>query len=221
MQYKNRILIGLLSLNLLSGCSSEKTEDTLYRLFEAAAEQEKDLANNVIKLKNFEMQDQNMYEQILKEGKKDNTLVTEKINKVFKNLNDRKEILKTEEEIIDAGLAEFKNTSMYIKRLKDKVLQEQAQQVKELYQSRYKAFKNMNDKYLKLLGAEKELYEKLKTKDTNLKRIKEKVEEINKLHKDIEIQVEKFNHSTQKYNEEKLIFYNQANLNIKVQKVNN
>ncbi|MBU5220714.1 YkyA family protein [Bacillus albus] len=218
MAYKNRILIGLLSLNLLSGCSSEKAEDTLYRLFEAAAQQEKDLSNHVIKLKNFETQDQNMYEQILKEGKKDNILVTEKINKVFKNLNERKEILKKEEEIIDASLAKFKNTSMYIKKLENKVLQQQAQQVKELYQSRYKAFKNMKDKYLKLLGAEKELYEKLKTKDTNLKKIKEKVGEINNLHTDIKIQIEKFNNYTQKYNEEKLNFYKQANLNIKVQK---
>lgn len=54
-------------------------------------------------------------------------------------------------------------------------LKKQANKVKESYEKRYQSFAKINENYVNLLKEEKQLFEKLKTKETNLKEITEKL----------------------------------------------
>lgn len=64
----------------------------------------------------------------------------------------------------------------------------------------------------------KELYEKLKVKETKLKEIGEKVKTVNELNVEAQKSKEQFNKFTKEYNDSKLAFYKDAEIKIKDQK---
>lgn len=76
----------------------------------------------------------------------------------------------------------------------------------------------MNEDYTKALANEKELYEKLKVKETKLKEIGEKVKTVNELNVEAQKAKEQFNNYTKEYNDNKLAFYKDAQIKIKEQK---
>ncbi|MED2343674.1 YkyA family protein, partial [Bacillus thuringiensis] len=106
----------------------------------------------------------------------------------------------------------------YIDKIKDGELKKQANKVKESYEKRYQSFAKINENYVNLLKEEKQLFEKLKTKETNLKEITEKVNAVNKLNSEIQKEKENFNTITQEYNAAKLNFYRGANIQVKEEK---
>ncbi|PEM23107.1 YkyA family protein, partial [Bacillus pseudomycoides] len=94
----------------------------------------------------------------------------------------------------------------------------QAKKVEESYKNRYDAFQKMNESYVKSMAIEKELYAKLKVKETKLKEIGEKVKAVNQLTEEMQKEKEKFNGYTKEYNEGKLAFYKEAKIKVKEQK---
>ncbi|MFE6588665.1 YkyA family protein, partial [Bacillus mobilis] len=88
----------------------------------------------------------------------------------------------------------------------------------ESYKNRYDAFQKMNENYTKALVTEKELYEKLKVKETKLKEIGEKVKAVNESTVEAQKSKEQFNNFTKEYNDSKLAFYKDAEIKIKDQK---
>ena len=60
MKYGKVAVVGALSVGLLSGCFGEKPEENLFTAFEAAATQEKSLADDTKKLEKLEKQGQEL-----------------------------------------------------------------------------------------------------------------------------------------------------------------
>ena len=218
MKYGKVAVVGALSVGLLSGCFGEKPEENLYTAFEAAATQEKSLADDTKKLEQLEKQGQELYSQILQEGKEHNEAVTKKIEEATANVNEREKVLKNEKELLEKAQKETKSVQSNIEKLEDKKLQKQAKAVEESYKNRYDAFQKMNEDYTKALANEKELYEKLKVKETKLKEIGEKVKTVNELNVEAQKAKEQFNKHTKEYNDNKLAFYKDAQIKIKEQK---
>ncbi len=70
MKYGKVAVVGALSVGLLTGCFGEKSQKKIYiQLFETAATQEKSLVDEAKKLEKLEKQGQELYSQILQEGK--------------------------------------------------------------------------------------------------------------------------------------------------------
>ncbi|GLV63571.1 hypothetical protein Bmyc01_22410 [Bacillus mycoides] len=218
MKYGKVAVVGALSVGLLSGCFGEKPEENLYTAFETAATQEKSLADDTKKLEQLEKQGQELYSQILQEGKEHNEAVTKKIEEATANVNEREKVLKNEKELLEKAQKETKSVQSNIEKLEDKKLQKQAKAVEESYKNRYEAFQKMNEDYTKALANEKELYEKLKVKETKLKEIGEKVKTVNELNVEAQKAKEQFNKHTKEYNDSKLAFYKDAQIKIKEQK---
>ncbi|KZD43519.1 putative lipoprotein [Bacillus cereus] len=218
MKYGKVAVVGALSVGLLSGCFGEKPEENLYMAFETAATQEKSLADDTKKLEQLEKQGQELYSQILQEGKEHNEAVTKKIEEATANVNEREKVLKNEKELLEKAQKETKSVQSNIEKLEDKKLQKQAKAVEESYKNRYAAFQKMNEDYTKALANEKELYEKLKVKETKLKEIGEKVKTVNELNVEAQKAKEQFNKHTKEYNDNKLAFYKDAQIKIKEQK---
>ncbi|MBE7120907.1 MULTISPECIES: YkyA family protein [Bacillus cereus group] len=218
MKYGKVAVVGALSVGLLSGCFGEKPEENLYTAFETAATQEKSLADDTKKLEQLEKQGQELYSQILQEGKEHNEAVTKKIEEATANVNEREKVLKNEKELLEKAQKETKSVQSNIEKLEDKKLQKQAKAVEESYKNRYDAFQKMNEDYTKALANEKELYEKLKVKETKLKEIGEKVKTVNELNVEAQKAKEQFNKHTKEYNDSKLAFYKDAQIKIKEQK---
>ncbi|OAK31126.1 hypothetical protein A6283_20955 [Bacillus wiedmannii] len=218
MKYGKVAVVGALSVGLLTGCLGEKPEENLYTAFETAATQEKSLVDEAKKLEKLENEGQELYSQILQEGKDHNDTVMKKIEQATANVDDREKVLKTEKEMLEKAQKETKSVQGNIEKLEDKKLQKQAKAVGESYQNRYDAFQKMNENYTKALATEKELYEKLKVKETKLKEIGEKVKAVNELTVEAQKSKEQFNNFTKEYNDSKLAFYKDAEIKIKNQK---
>ncbi|MCW9130011.1 YkyA family protein [Bacillus paramycoides] len=218
MKYGKVAVVGALSVGLLSGCFGEKPEENLYTAFEAAATQEKSLVDDTKKLEKLEKQGQELYSQILQEGKEHNEAVTQKIEQATANVDEREKVMKNEKELLEKAQKETKSVQSNIEKLEDKKLQKQAEAVEESYKNRYESFQKMNENYTKALANEKELYEKLKVKETKLKEIGEKVKTVNELNVEAQKAKEQFNKHTKEYNDSKLAFYKDAQIKTKEQK---
>ncbi|EJR93012.1 YkyA family protein [Bacillus cereus] len=218
MFYRKIAIVGSLSVGLLSGCFGEKPEENLFVAFENAAKQEKTVFEDAKKLETLEKQGQELYGQIITEGKEHNEAVAQKLDQAVSNVNEREKVLKSEKNALEKSQKETKSVQSNVEKIKDKKIQEQAKKVEEAYKNRYDAFQKMNESYVKSMAIEKELYEKLKVKETKLKEISVKVQEVNKLTEEMQKEKEKFNAYTKEYNEGKLAFYKEAKIKIKEQK---
>ncbi|WP_033707497.1 YkyA family protein [Bacillus mycoides] len=215
MIYRKLALITALSVTLLSGCLGQKPEANLYVAFENAAKQEKTMYEDTKKLAELEKQGQELYTQITLEGKENNQVVKEKLDQAVTNINDREKVLEKEKTTLENAQNEVKSVDKYIKKLEDKKLQEQAEKVQDMYKNRAKSFKKLHDDYKNSLQLEQELYKMLQAKDEKLKSIQEKVKTVNQSYEQIHSDQDSFNTYTKEYNQNKLAFYKQANINIK------
>ncbi|PEB41255.1 YkyA family protein [Bacillus pseudomycoides] len=218
MIYRKMVLIGILSIGFLGGCLGAKPEDQLYVAFENAANQEKALFDNVKTFEQLETKEQELYNQIIQEGKEQNEGVIQKIEQAIATVNEREKLLKDEKDVLEKAQKETASVHSYIDKIEDKKLKNQAEKVEEVYKNRYEVFQKINNSYKEELIAEKALYEKLKGKETKLKEIGEKVKTINTLNEETLKEKEKFNQYTKEYNEEKLKFYEDAKIKIKEKK---
>ncbi|MGZ9785278.1 MULTISPECIES: YkyA family protein [Bacillus] len=212
------VLIGVLSIGFLGGCLGAKPEDQLYVAFENAANQEKALFDNVKTFEQLETKEQELYNQIIQEGKEQNEGVIQKIEQAIATVNEREKLVKDEKDVLEKAQKETASVHSYIDKIEDKRLKNQAEKVEEVYKNRYEVFQKINNSYKEELIAEKELYEKLKGKETKLKEIGEKVKTINTLNEETLKEKEKFNQYTKEYNEGKLKFYEDAKIKIKEKK---
>ncbi|HGE5782480.1 hypothetical protein BW425_22180 [Bacillus pseudomycoides] len=218
MIYREMVLIGILSIGFLGGCLGAKPEDQLYVAFENAANQEKALFDNVKTFEQLETKEQELYNQIIQEGKEQNEGVIQKIEQAIATVNEREKLVKDEKDVLEKAQKETASVHSYIDKIEDKRLKNQAEKVEEVYKNRYEVFQKINNSYKEELIAEKELYEKLKGKETKLKEIGEKVKTINTLNEETLKEKEKFNQYTKEYNEGKLKFYEDAKIKIKEKK---
>ncbi|MFJ8456193.1 YkyA family protein [Bacillus paramycoides] len=215
MIYRKVALITILSIGLLGGCLGAKPEEELYVAFENAANQEKPLFDNVKILKKLEIRGQELYNQIIEEGKVHNEPVIQEIEQAIIGIDARGGLLEDEKVVLEKAQKEVTAVHGYINKIEDKKLQTQAKQVEESYKKRYESFQKISENYTKSLKIEKELYEKLKDKDTKLKEINETVTAFNILNEEILKEKEKFNQYTKSYNVGKLAFYKEAKIKIK------
>ncbi|HGE5781197.1 MULTISPECIES: YkyA family protein [Bacillus] len=218
MDYRKLALVGALSVGLLSGCFGEKPEENLFVAFENAAKQEKSLFEDAKKLETLEKQGQELYAQIIKEGKEHNEAVAQKLDQAVSNVGEREKILKNEKDALEKAQKETNSVQSNVEKIEDKKIQKQAKKVEEAYKNRYDAFQKMNESYMKSMAIEKELYAELKVKETKLKEIGEKVKAVNQLTEEMQKEKEKFNGYTKEYNEGKLAFYKEAKIKVKEQK---
>ncbi|RAN79473.1 YkyA family protein [Bacillus sp. SRB_331] len=215
---RKAILIGILLIGFLGGCLGAKPEEKLYFVFEKAADQEKTLSDNVKKLEQLEAKGQELYNQIIQKGQENNEEAIPQIEQAIANVSEREKELDNEEDVLEKAQKEVTSVLNDINKIEDEKLQEQAKTVEKAYKKRYDAFLKMNRSYKKSLIIEKELYEKLKDKETKLKEISEKVKAYNVINEETLKEKEKFNQYTTEYNKEKLSFYKGAKIKIKEQK---
>ncbi len=90
LKYSKLAIVTTLSMILLAGCFGPKPEEELYVAFENAAKQEKQCLK-MQKLETLEKEGQELYNQIVQEGKDNNQTVKEKLNQAVKiQLNEKK-----------------------------------------------------------------------------------------------------------------------------------
>ncbi|WP_439952442.1 YkyA family protein [Bacillus cereus] len=216
--YKALTITGIISISLLTGCFGAKPEAELYVAFENAMKQEKMVSEDAKKLEVLEKQGQELYNQIINDGKDSNQAIMPKLEQATKNIDEREKVWNKEKEAFGKAQEEVKSVHKTIDKMEDAALQKQAKNIQDIYKKRYASFSKINDSYQKLMKSERELYKSLGEKETNLKKVSEKIKGVNQMNEDIQREKEKFNRYTQEYNKEKLDLYKQAKIKIKEEK---
>lgn len=218
MTYKALAITGIISISLLTGCFGAKPEAELYVAFENAMKQEKMVSEDAKKLEVLEKEGQELYNQIINEGKDSNQAIMPKLEQATKSIDEREKVWNKEKEAFGKAQEEVKLVHKTIDKMEDLTLQKQAKNIQDIYKKRYASFSKINDSYQKLMKSERELYKSLGEKETNLKKVSEKIKGVNQMNEDIQREKEKFNRYTQEYNKEKLDFYKQAKIKMKEEK---
>ncbi|HDR6316677.1 TPA: YkyA family protein [Bacillus thuringiensis] len=218
MTYKALTITGIISISLLTGCFGAKPEAELYVAFENATKQEKTVSEDAKKLEVLEKEGQELYNQIINDGKDSNQAIMPKLEQATKNIDDREKVWDKEKEAFGKAQEEVKSVHNTIDKMEDAALQKQAKNIQDIYKKRYASFSKINDSYQKLMKSERELYKSLGEKETNLKKVSEKIKGINQMNEEIQREKESFNEYTKEYNKEKLAFYKQAKIKIEDEK---
>ena len=90
-----------------------------------------------------------------------------------------------EKEAFGKAQEEVKLVHKTIDKMED-ALQKQAKNIQDIYKKRYASFSKINDSYQKLMKSERELYKSLGEKETNLKKVSEKIKGVNQMNEDIQ-----------------------------------
>lgn len=215
LKYNKLAIVMALSMTLLVGCFGPKPEEELYVSFENAAKQEQTIFENTEQLEKLEKESQELYVQIMEGGKDNNQVVKEKLDQAVKNIEERGKIIDKEKEALNKAQEEMKPVDEYIKKIEDDKLKKQAEKVQMTYEKRHESFMKMYASYSESLTQEKKLYTLLQDGETKLKEISNQVQIVNQSYKDIDAGKDTFNEYTKSYNEEKIAFYKQANIQIK------
>ncbi|KIP26834.1 cell-wall binding lipofamily protein [Bacillus thuringiensis serovar morrisoni] len=101
MNIKKVLMAVTLLVGVLSGCSGKNPEKQLYTTFENTASKEKLLVNNKKKLEHLETKTQELYSQILQDGKENNESVTGKIDQAMANIDEREKIINKEKDLLE------------------------------------------------------------------------------------------------------------------------
>ncbi|MDM5152511.1 YkyA family protein [Bacillus sp. DX1.1] len=107
MFYRKVALVSALSVALLGGCVGLNLEEEVYVIFENAAKQEEKLFNDMQKLEKLETQEQELYAQIIQEGKENNEGIAPKIDQAVAKVNEREKVLKNEKEKFNQYTKEY------------------------------------------------------------------------------------------------------------------
>ncbi|MDF9612872.1 YkyA family protein [Bacillus cereus] len=218
MKYGKVALVGILSVGILSGCLGQKPEVKLFTVFETAATQEKSLADDKKKLEQLEKQGQELYSEILQEGKEQNKAVIKKIEQATVNIEEREKVVHNEMTLFENEQKRVQSAQSYIDKMKEGEMKKQAEKLKEAYEKRYQSFRKISGNYVGLLTEEKQLFEKLKGNETDLKEISEKVKAVNILNDEIQKERKTFNIHTRECNELKVSFYRDAKIQVEEEK---
>lgn len=105
-------------MTLLAGCFGPKPEEELYVAFENAAKQEKPVFKDAKKLETLEKQGQELYAQIVQEGKDNNQAVKEKLDQALKNTAERGKVIDKEKEALNEAQEEIKSVDKHVKKSK-------------------------------------------------------------------------------------------------------
>ncbi|WP_158598274.1 YkyA family protein [Falsibacillus albus] len=201
---------------LLSGCFNQKTpEEEIYQNLEKTVQDEKDFQEQQQPLTELEKQEKEIFDKIMDLGMKNYNEIVSLSDEALGNLKSRREKMGKEQDSIKKSKADFEKAKPYIKRMDDKKLKKQADQLINTMEARFSAHDLLYENYINGLNADQKLYEMFKDKNLSLEDLEAQIKEINDDYKEIFKANEEFNKKTEQYNKEKVQFYQSAGIEIK------
>ena len=208
------LLLGIVLVLSAAGCSNKTPEEKSYDSLEELASIEKGYEEQHEPLKKLEEEDSEIYAQIIELGMKEMEEITSLSNDAIEGIKKREELMKKEKESIDDSRQQFSEFEELIGKLSDKKAKEEAEELKEIMQKRYKDYDKLYDLYLVSLDEEKTLYELFKDENTTRDQLETQIKSVNKAYTNLSEANNQYNKQTEKYNDKKISFYKTAGIEI-------
>ncbi|WP_409275430.1 YkyA family protein [Neobacillus sp. SCS-31] len=205
-------LLGV-AIFLLSGCFGKETpESRLYEVMEKAVKAEKQFEAQQDPLIELESKEKAIFDKIMGLGLKEYSQISTLSDEALDIVDKRKEHIELERQSLEQSREQFEKASVIMKEIKKPELKEKAELLYQTMKERYKVHETLYEEYMNVLEGDRKLYTSLKAKDVSLENLEDQVNTLNDFYTSILEANEKFNELTEKYNKEKLNFYELAGL---------
>ncbi|WP_181884385.1 YkyA family protein [Neobacillus piezotolerans] len=210
----NRILFLLAGAVLvLSGCLGKESPETeLYEVLEKAVKAEKQFEAQQDPLIELETKEKAIFDKIMGLGLKEYSQISTLSDEALEIVEKRKEHIALERQSLEESRKQFEEALTILKEIKKPELKEKAQLLYKTMKDRYETHEMLYKEYMNALDGDRQLYTSLKAKDVSLENLEGQVNTLNEYYKEILEANERFNELTEKYNKEKLDFYELAGL---------
>ncbi|WP_339227555.1 YkyA family protein [Oceanobacillus sp. FSL K6-2867] len=215
MHFKKLLLILSISLAvLLAACNSQSTEEKIHNHLEEAVTLEEEFEKKQSEITKLELEEQDIYDQIIDLGMDDIKTIKELSNQALKIIEQRAEKIELEKGSIEKSKEEFNEIEALLDDIENEELKNTAESMHEVMNNRYSAYEKLNNAYTESLELEKELYELLQLEDLEQERLTDQINSINESYEQVLQLNEEFNNYTVEYNELKKEFYEAADIEV-------
>ncbi|WP_407268151.1 YkyA family protein [Radiobacillus sp. PE A8.2] len=215
MSWKKLSLLLTASLIWLVSCSSgPSTVEKMYEHMEEAVSLEQSFADQQQPLVELEQQEKDIYQQVINLGLEEIDQVKELSEQAITIINERAELIETEEASITAAKDEFDKIQPLIEEIEEEEVKTQAEELYQTMEDRYQAYTALNEAYVASLELDKQLYEMLQREDLTEEELTTHIDSINSSYEEVIAANEQFNAKTDEYNNMKEQFYSQAGLDV-------
>jgi len=214
MLKKKNYALFIVLLFLLSGCFGPAPEERIYTILEEAVTLENSFKEQQQPLLELEKKEADLYNRIMDLGMKEFEQVVSLSKEALTSVEERESKLQMEYDSIMSSKDKFNEINEEIEKIKDETLLQSAQELKSTMEDRYKSYENLYENYKKSISLDKELYSMLQNKDLEMKQLETQIAKINKSYQSVMEQNNEFNKLTEQYNDLKITFYEEAELNV-------
>ncbi|WP_087973076.1 YkyA family protein [Oceanobacillus rekensis] len=207
-------IISSILLVVITGCSSQSTEEQIHNHLEEAVLLEEEFENQQSAITDLETQEQEIYSKIIDLGIDDFEQITELSNEALSIIDQRAEKIELEKESIESSQDEFINIEDLISNLEDTVVKEKAEKMYDVMNNRYSVYSELNEAYMTSLEKERELYNMLQQENIEQEELTNQINSINESYEQVLNLNEQFNNHTVEYNALKKEFYEAAELDV-------
>lgn len=207
-------LVSCILLTFLSGCLGPSPEENIYTTLEKVVTLEEAFNDQQKPLQELEKKESDLYNQIMDLGMKEFDKVISLSKEALTLVEERETKINKEYESMMSSKEEFAKIDEEIEKIKDESLAKQASKLKTTMENRYSTYESLYNAYKSSISLDKELYTMLQKEDLTLDDLESQIKKVNDSYKTVMEYNEIFNQTTKDFNELKLEFYNQAELNV-------
>jgi len=212
------ISVMFVTIFVLSGCFNQQTpEEQIYDVLEKAVDLEKDFENQQDPLLDLENEEKELYNQIISLGMKEYDKIVQLSKQAIEIVDKRKDLMEKENDSILSAKKEFEKMKPILEKIEDENNKKLGEKLYDTMMDRYDAHEKLYEKYMEGLSYDRELYEMFQNKDLSMKDLQSQIEKINQTYEEVIKANQVFNDTTNQYNQDKMEFYEEANLNIEIE----
>ena len=217
--FKNRIVktsvIAFLVLSIAVACNKGPSpEEELFTILEKVVVLEEPFQEQQAPLVELEQKETKIYDQIISLGMKEFDQIVSLSEEALSILEERESRIEKEYESIQASKKQFGLVKNSIDNIGDLELKEEANRLFNIMNNRYSAYEELYNSYTESLELDRQLYEMFQNENLTIDELEEQIKKSNESYDEIIQANDQFNTYTEQYNEAKVAFYKNADLDV-------
>lgn len=210
------ILFLIVPVLFLGGCNNaQANKERIYNFLEEVVALEEEFANVQQPFGELEANESQIYAQMVEEPASNKEEIDQLAIQGLELINQKKEMLEKERESILQSKKKFEEIDKLIKKTKDEKVQKKLENLQAIMENRYNQYEQLYTLYTEVFTLENNLYQLFINGDTTIEKLENAIKLINDQYTKIQESNDLFNDWTRKYNDEKLVLYNELEIEVK------
>lgn len=202
------------TLIILSACTNEQPAELMFENLEESVQIEQEIEAKQGPLTEAEQNEAELYKEMLEISSVEE--IEPLANEAITSAESRRSIMEEELELIDESYSIFLEVEPHVEDI-DQEEPEQRTHGEDLIQvmnERYEVYQELHEVYMASVEQDIELYEMAMNEDVEMEELQAQHETVNESYSQITTLNDQFNELTTSYNEAKVSFYEESDLNI-------